>query len=220
VTDRSLARGPLEDVVSQAVAEGVDWVQVREKDLTGKSLLELSQRVARAARRGALSRGTSAAPVRVVVNRRSDVALALGRGRDVLPEDRIDGVHLGFDGVSPAEARRLLGPEAWIGASCHTPPEVWAAREAGANYLHLAPIFPPTSKAARGPSLGLPALAASAACGLPVLAQGGIHAENAREVLAAGAAGVAVTGAILMAADPGKAAATLRRALDGAPPGR
>ncbi|HKE10937.1 MAG TPA: thiamine phosphate synthase [Myxococcota bacterium] len=220
MTDRALARGPLEDVVSQAVAEGVDWVQVREKDLTGGPLLELSQRVARAARRGAQAPGRSAAPVRVMVNRRSDVALALGPGTDVLPEDRIDGVHLGFDGVGPTEARRLLGPAAWIGASCHTAPEVRAACEAGANYLQLAPIFPPNSKAARGPTLGLPALAAGAACGLPVLAQGGIHAENAREVLAAGAAGVAVTGAIFMAADPGKAAGALRRALDGKAPGR
>jgi thiamine-phosphate pyrophosphorylase len=220
VTDRSLARGDLEDVVSEAVAEGVDWVQIREKDLTGGPLLELSRRVARAARRGALSRGPSAARVRVVVNRRSDVALALGPEAEVFPDDRIDGVHLGFDGVNPAEARRVLGPEAWIGASCHTPPEVRAACEAGANYLHLAPIFPPNSKTARGQSLGLPALADGAACGIAVLAQGGIHAENAREVLAAGAAGVAVTGAILMAADPGKAASALRRALDGGPPGR
>jgi thiamine-phosphate pyrophosphorylase len=220
VTDRALARGPLEDVVSQAVAQGVDWVQIREKDLTGRPLLELSQRVARAARRGALARGSSASQVRVVVNRRSDVALALGPGADVPLEDRIDGVHLGFDGVSPAEARRLLGPEAWIGASCHAPAEAWAAREAGASYLHLAPVFPPKSKTAQGPPLGLPALAAGAACGVPVLAQGGIHAENAGEVLAAGAAGVAVTGAIFMAANPGEAAGALRRALDGVQPGR
>jgi thiamine-phosphate pyrophosphorylase len=217
VTDRSLARRPLEAVVSQAVAGGVDWVQVREKDLTGKSLLELSQRVARAARRGAAARDTAgAASVRVVVNRRSDVALALSPGTDTPPEDRIDGVHLGFDGVGPAEARRLLGPEAWIGVSCHAAAEAVAAREAAASYVHFAPVFAPISKTAGALSLGLPALAAAAESGLPVLAQGGIDAENAGEVVSAGAAGVAVTGAILMAADPREAAGALRRALDAA----
>jgi len=211
-----LVRRPLEEVVSEAVASGVDWVQIREKDLTGKSLLELSQRVARAARNGASARGEAGTRVRVVVNRRSDVALALGPGTDAPPEERIDGVHLGFDGVGLLEARQLLGRDAWIGTSCHAPAETLAAREAAASYAHLAPVFPPLSKTPRGPSLGLPALAAAARGGLPVLAQGGIDAENAGEVVNAGAAGVAVTGAIFLAADPGEAAGALRQALDAA----
>ncbi|HBZ70432.1 MAG TPA: thiamine phosphate synthase [Deltaproteobacteria bacterium] len=219
VTDRSLSRRPLEEVVSQAVASGVDWVQVREKDLAGKALFELSQRVARAARSGAAARGP-ASSVRVVVNRRTDVALALSPGTDIAPQDRIDGVHLGFDGVGAAEARHLLGPDAWIGVSCHAPEEALAAREADASYVHLAPIFSPISKRTGGPPLGPRALAAAARSGLPVLAQGGVDPENAGEAVSAGAAGVAVTGAILMAADPGEAAGALRRALDTAGRGR
>jgi len=216
VTDRSVGRRPLDEAISEAVAGGVDWVQIREKDLPGKSLLELSQRVARAVRHGAASRGRPATSVRVVVNRRMDVALALAPRREP-QEDRIDGVHLGFDGVSPTEARLLLGPDAWIGLSCHTPAEALAAYDAGVNYVHLAPVFAPISKTASGPSLGLAALANAARSGVPVLAQGGIDVGNAGAVVSAGAAGVAVTGAILMATDPGKAAGALRQTLDAAP---
>jgi thiamine-phosphate pyrophosphorylase len=154
-------------------------------------------------------------PVHVVVNRRTDLALALGSAADLPSDDRIDGVHLGFDGVSPAEARELLGEGAWIGASCHAASEAFAAREAGASYVQLAPVFPPISKPACGPWLGLSGVTVASGCGLPVLAQGGIDPENAGQVLGAGAAGVAVTGAVFMAADPGAAAGALRRALDG-----
>jgi len=219
VTDRALARRPLEEVVEAVVARGVDWVQVREKDLAGRELLELSERVARAAHCGGRRRTASATRVRVVVNRHTDVALALERGTDAADEARLDGVHLGFDAARPADARRLLGPHAWIGLSCHTPAEALAEGETGASYLQLAPVFAPLSKAAQAPPLGIPALAAAARCGLPILAQGGIAAQNAAAAVAAGAAGVAVTGAILMASDPGEAAGALRRALDAAWPG-
>ena len=200
---------------------GVDWVQVREKDLAGRPLLELCQRVARAARSGARAGETAGgAQVRVIVNRRTDLALALDGRRDASADDWIDGVHLGFDGVSPAEARQLLGPTAWIGASCHTAPEAFTARQEGASYVQLAPVFPPISKPVRGTPLGLSGLAAAVGCGIPVLAQGGIDAENAGRVLLAGAAGVAVTGAIFMAKDPGAAVGALRRALDEVAPAR
>ena len=87
-----------------------------------------------------------------------------------------------------------------------------SAQEVG--YAQLAPIFPPLSKDVARPSLGLPGLRAAADRGLPVLAQGGIDISNVRAVCAAGAAGVAVTGAILMADDPAAATAALRGALD------
>ena len=138
-----------------------------------------------------------------MVNRRSDVALAVGA----------DGVHLGFDAVAPEEARRLLGDDAWIGVSCHAPEEV--ERAEGASYAHLAPIYAPLSKAATRAPLG-PAALTRVGCARPVLAQGGITAENAGACVAAGAAGVAVTGAILQAADVFAAAQGLRRALDAA----
>jgi thiamine-phosphate pyrophosphorylase len=199
VLERALLRAPLESVVETAVEAGVDWVQVRERGSTGAALLALCRSVLAAARRGGARRGGAA---RVVVNRRADVALAAGA----------DGVHLGFDGMAPADARALLGPGALVGYSAHAPEEIDAA--CGASYAHLAPVFAPLSKTGERPPLGLDALARAAARGLPVLAQGGISAANAREVVAAGAAGVAVTGTLLAADDVGAAVRALRSALD------
>lgn len=198
--DRAVLRGELLEALAAAVAAGVDRVQLRERALEGAALLELADAVCRTARDAAERAGRG---VEVVVNRRLDVALAAGA----------DGAHLGFDALPLAEARALLGPRALLGVSCHSAEEVSAAE--GADYAHLAPIFAPLSKAASRPALGLEALG-RAAGGPPVLAQGGVEAANAAACLAAGAAGVAVTGAILMAADPGRAAARLRRALDAA----
>ncbi len=123
-------------------------------------------------------------------------------------------MHLGFDALPVREARRLLGAEALVGVSTHAPAEVDDAAQAGASYALLAPIFAPLSKAATRPPLGPAALAEAARAGIPVLAQGGCDASNAAALVAAGAAGVAVTGAILLADDPAAGAAELRRALD------
>jgi len=187
--------------VSAAVAGGVDWVQLRERQLAGRALLELAAELAAAARRAAAARGGT---VRIVINRRTDVALALG----------LDGVHLGFDALDAARARALLGAGRLVGVSAHGAPEVAAAARGGASYAHLAPIFPPLSKASERAPLGLAALAAARHAGIPVLAQGGLDASNAGAAIASGAAGVAVTGAVLGAADPGAAARQLREALD------
>jgi thiamine-phosphate pyrophosphorylase len=179
--------------VAAACAAGVDWVQVRERALDGAALLALVEAL-RAAAPGA----------RLLVNRRADVALAAGA----------DGVHLGFDALDPGSARRLLGHEALIGVSCHAPDEVARARADGADYVQLAPIFDPLSKPRERPGLGIEALRVAARAGIPVLAQGGIDRDTAALARAAGAAGIAVTGAILLAPDPAAAAAELRRVLD------
>ena len=197
--DASAARGPLPALVEDCVAAGVDWVQVRERALEGSALLSLCDRVSDAARRGAQRRDGD---VRVLVNRRADVALAAGA----------DGVHLGGDAMAPADARALLGRSAWIGVSAHAPDEIDAS--CGASYAHLAPVFAPLSKESARPPLGLAALADASARGLPVLAQGGITPARACDVVAAGAAGVAVTGSVLAADDPAAAVQALRRALD------
>jgi thiamine-phosphate pyrophosphorylase len=198
VTDRHLASAPLEETVERAVAGGVDWVQVRERDLEGAPLLALVDALRAAARRGAGGR-----PVRVVVNRRADVAWAAG----------VEGVHLGWDALPSDRARALLGAGAWIGVSAHAPEDVQEAARAGASYAHLAPVFAPISKPTTRPPLGLEALARAAGAGIPVLAQGGIEAANAASAVCAGAAGVAVTGAILGSPDPEAAARALRQAL-------
>jgi len=186
------------EAISAAVSAGVDWVQVRERDLEALALLDWAEDAARAARRAAATTGR---PLKLLVNRRCDVAMAIGA----------DGVHLGFDAVDAATARELLGPDALIGVSCHSAEEVRSAP--GASYAHLAPIFDPLSKPAERAALGVEALS-KATGAIPVLAQGGITPERTAAAVAAGAAGVAVTGAILQADDAGAAAAALRAALD------
>jgi thiamine-phosphate pyrophosphorylase len=201
VTDRRLTATPLDVVVTEAVAGGVDWVQLRERDLEGRALLELAQRVALAARRAADAAGR---PVRVLINRRADVALGIAA----------DGVHLGWNALPGEAARALLGASAIVGVAAHAPEDVHAAAAAGADYATLAPVFTPLSKAAERAPLGVAAIEKCGAA-LRVLAQGGLEASNAASALRAGAAGVAVTGAILAARDPRAAAAALRDALDG-----
>jgi thiamine-phosphate pyrophosphorylase len=200
VLDASASRAPLPALVEVCVAAGVDQVQLRERALEGAALLALTDDVRTAAARGARARGGSA---RVLVNRWLDVAIAAGA----------DGVHLGGDAVSPADARALLGPSAWIGVSAHAPDEIHA--RGGASYAHLAPIFAPLSKESSRPPLGLEPLRRAADRGLPVLAQGGVTPERVRALLDAGAAGVAVTGSVLAAGDPAAAVRALREALDG-----
>jgi thiamine-phosphate pyrophosphorylase len=185
--------------VRAACDAGVDWLQVRDRGLDGAALLAAVDCALSGAR-------ASARRVRVIVNRRADVAAAAGA----------DGVHLGFDAVSPACARALLGTGATIGISLHDPAEVAAVRDV--DYVHLAPIFAPLSKAHARAPLGLDALRDACRGGVPVIAQGGIEPANARAAVEAGAAGVAVIGAISGAADPARAAQAIRCALAGGRP--
>ncbi len=200
MTDASACAGPLEDAVRAAIRGGVDWVQVRDRALPAAPLLALVERLQREAPR----------PVRWIVNRRVDVALAAGA----------DGVHLGFDGMEPDAARALyarLAPdrEPLIGVATHAPDEIGAPQVRGATHVHLAPIFPPLSKPSTRPPLGPGALREAARSGVRVLAQGGIDASNARACIEAGAAGVAVTGEILGSPNPERTAQALRQAMEG-----
>lgn len=177
-------------------------MQIRDRELSGAALLDLTDSLSAAAREAASACGRD---VRILVNRRTDVALAAAA----------DGVHLGFDALDPQVARELLGNEALVGCSTHAPREIFE-RCATASYTHLAPIYEPLSKASTRPCLGLEGLReATSSGGAIVLAQGGMSAANASAVCAAGAAGIAVTGAILQALDPRRAAEALREALDG-----
>jgi len=199
VVDRKLDRHPLEGAVEAAARAGIDWLQLRERELDSAQWLAWARALVAASER--------ATPrPRLLLNRRIDIALALG----------IDSVHLGFDACPTLVARSLLGPEALVGRSTHSPSEVAEAAASGADYAQLAPILDPLSKPAERPALGIGALAQATRHGIPVLAQGGISAEHCADLLAAGAAGIAVTGSILLAPDPGAATARLRRALDDA----
>jgi len=136
---------------------------------------------------------------------------------DLACELAADGVHLGA-GASVAAARRKLGPAALIGISAHGAADIAAATAAGADYATLSPIYPTQSKPDYGPALGVAAIMQAAQSALPVLALGGITAERAPACLRAGAAGIAVMGAVMRAAarpgGVGESVQALARACD------
>jgi thiamine-phosphate pyrophosphorylase len=186
ITDRhALASGDVLPVILGAIETGIDFIQIREKDLGTRDLLQLAEAAVhglreRAARAPALTRE----PTRVVVNDRLDVALAAEAG----------GVHLGGQSM-PADAVRAALPareDFWVGVSCHSPEEAVAAEAAGADYALLGPIFETASKLAYGPPLGIAALERAARhTRIPLLALGGITLERVRPCIEAGAAGIA-----------------------------
>ena len=199
ITDVKVQRrfDPIE-LARLAAAGGADVVQYREK-----RAVTTAERV-RVAR--AMLRAIAGSTTRLIVNDRVDVALAAGA----------HGVHLGADDLDAADARRILGPAAWIGV---TVPDAVAAAAAPdvADYLGVGPLFGTRSKPARRDALGLAALAAiAAAASRPVVAIGGIDASNAASAVAAGAAGVAVVSAGVAADDPQGVTRDLRDAVDAA----
>jgi thiamine-phosphate pyrophosphorylase len=192
ITDRRLAPD-LAAAARRALAglpPGSAAIHLREKDLGGRDLLRLARELL------AVCRGAGQL---LLVNDRADVALAAGA----------DGVHLPSAGLPPAEARRLLGPRLLVGVSCHSAGEVRRAREGGADFATFGPVFDTPSKRAFGPPTGLPALAAAAAIGLPLVGLGGVDPGNAAAVRAAGAGGVAAIRAWLQAPDPAAAVRAL-----------
>lgn len=171
ITDRHGVKELL-PVIEQAIAAGVDLIQIREKDLETRPLLALVETAVARAQRTA---------TRILVNDRLDVALAA----------QADGVHLPARGFPAAEVRRMY-PQLLIGASCHNLEELRAAEDGGADFAVFGPVFAPLSKELERPPVGVEKLAEAArAVRIPVLALGGITLENAAECLRAGAAGVA-----------------------------
>lgn len=161
-------------LVERAAAARVALVQLREKNLSARTLYELASRAA------LVTRGTA---TRLVVNDRADIARAAG----------CDGVQLTARSLDAAVVRRAFGPNFIIGVSTHSLAEARAARDGGADFAVFGPVFDTPSKRQYGPPLGLAALseAARALTPFPLVAVGGINEENAREVLRAGARGVA-----------------------------
>ena len=197
VVNRGERGDSLASTLAEACSGGVDWVHLRDRKLEGSAWLEWAEELAGAARLGA-------AEVRILVNRRIDVALALGA----------DGAHMGFDALEPRDARRLLGDDALLGVSTHGLAEIRTLSPREVDYVHLAPIYDPHSKPASRPALGPGVLAEACSQEIPVIAQGGLDPGRCSAVIRAGAAGIAVTGAILHAPDPAEAAARLRAGLD------
>lgn len=170
--------------IGAAAAAGVDWIQIREKDLSGKAYGGLTRD---ALLRAAKSRTSNAVATRVLVNDRVDVALS----------ERAAGVHLGENSFPLPEAKRLASARAQprdflIGVSCHSVEAAKVAASVGADYLFFGPVFATPSKAASGAPQGLELLAeVCSAVSIPVLAIGGITLANAAACLAAGASGIA-----------------------------
>lgn len=173
ITDRKSLNGELLPFVAQAMLAGVDWIQIREKDLSGRDLLEVCRAAARL---------PNPHQSKLIVNGRPDVAMAVG----------FDGVHLPASSAPVEAVRRLLGPDLLMGVSCHSFEQLEAAESQGADYAFYSPIFASAAKPGYGPAVGTDRLRAAAQrVKIPVLALGGVSLQNAEGCMQSGAAGVA-----------------------------
>jgi len=197
VTDRSLSLGrPLEEIVDAAVRGGVSAVQLREKTASTAEFISLALR---------LHAGLKPKRIPLIINDRVDVALVAGA----------DGVHLGQDDMPYGEARRLLGPRAIIGLSVETEDQALEAERLDVDYLGVSPIFPTPTKTDTKTPWGLEGLRRLRERSRhSLIAIGGVNATNARQVIEAGADGLAVVSAICSALDPERAARSLRDIID------
>jgi thiamine-phosphate pyrophosphorylase len=199
LTDREWSRGrDMLSVAAAALDGGATVIQLRHKTASTRLLIEEGLALRALTReRGAL----------LIVNDRIDVALAV----------EADGAHVGQDDMPAQLARRLLGPERILGVSAANIGEAEEAVAGGADYLGVGPIFPSLGKADAGPTTGVHLLTELAQrYTTPLVAIGGITAENAPEVVRAGAAGVAVITAVVYAENITAASRQLRLAIDAA----
>ncbi|MBU1040429.1 MAG: thiamine phosphate synthase [Proteobacteria bacterium] len=196
VTDQRLCgEKSVLDVVGLAVRGGATMVQLREKRLDMRSLVDLAR---------ALKGLLEPFGVPLIINDRVDAAMAVGA----------QGVHLGQHDMPAKLARHLLGQSALIGLSVERLEHIREAERLDVDYYGVSPIYPSATKPELTSPWGLGGLAeARRATARPLVAIGGIDASNAGEVLGAGADGVAVVSAVCSAADPLRAAEDLVRAL-------
>ena len=187
-------RASLVGTVSEALAGGAQIIQLREKSMNDRTLLETARD---------LREMTRAAGALLIVNDRPDIALLA----------EADGVHLGEEDLPVHKARRILGPAALIGVSTHNLEQVRAAMLEGANYIGVGPTFPSQTKEF-GALAGLEFVRqAVIATTLPAFVLGGITPANLPQVIEAGARRVAVSHAICGAECPRAVAAGMRRQL-------
>lgn len=175
ITDRHQAGGrePLLAFISRALANGVEYIQIREKDLSDHALFALVKQVLVLPN----PHGT-----RILVNGRTDIALAAGA----------HGVHLPAHSPAPSLLRLIVPAGFVIGVSCHNIAELRQAEMEGADFAVYGPVFPTASKPGYGPVVELEGLrTAVSGLRLPVFALGGVTEANAAACLATGAAGIA-----------------------------
>jgi len=202
---------PLVQRAAAVVAAGVDWIQIREKDLSARELTWLTRQTLR---RLHDSGNTTHHRARIVVNDRLDIALT----------ERTGGVHLGEKSLPVIDTKRLVETrlsdhDFLVGVSCHSIEAATRAEGEGADYLFFGPVFATPSKAVYGEPQGLTKLAQICqAVSVPVLAIGGISLENAADCVRAGAAGIAAIRLFQDAVDPFVAVQRLHQLLQLPPP--
>ena len=178
--DEDSRRAQLLATVTHATRCGVDFIQLREKDLSAHDLEILAREIVQ------LRTENNKLNTGVLINTRTDVALGCGA----------NGVHLRSDDISPADARRLWtnsggGARATIGASCHTRAEVARAAQEGADFAVFGPVFEKYKPGRSTRPTGLEILHEACQEKIPVIALGGVTLENAESCIRAGAAGIA-----------------------------
>jgi thiamine-phosphate pyrophosphorylase len=184
VTDEGLSRGLSHvQIAERAVLGGADVIQLREKTMSGKELLTIARRIrACIESSGAL----------FIVNDRIDIAIASGA----------DGVHLGQDDIPLDVARSIMPGPFIIGISVGSVEHAIRAEEGGADYVAVSPVFGTGSKKDAGPGLGTGMVEKiSQVVSIPVIGIGGIGFHNVKEVISAGAEGIAVISAVVSSPD-------------------
>jgi thiamine-phosphate pyrophosphorylase len=183
--DETARRRQLLDTIAQAARAGVDYIQLREKDLSAHDLETLALESV-ATLRELRTRNQKLETV-LLINSRTDVALASGA----------EGVHLRSQDISPTEVRRVWNQRsansparATVCVSCHTPDEVAAAADQGADFVTFGPVFEKRA-APQHPPVGIHGLREACKVAIPVIALGGVTLKNATDCLQAGAAGIA-----------------------------
>ena len=157
----------------ELAAAGVTLIQYRNKSGNARQMLEHARDLKRVV----------GSRVKLIMNDRADLALAAG----------FDGLHIGQDDLSPEAARRIIGPDRWLGVSTHNPEQIGQADKTDADYLAIGPVFATTTKANPDPVVGIDGVRrASELTRKTLVAIGGITRNNARSVIEAGADSVAV----------------------------
>jgi thiamine-phosphate pyrophosphorylase len=184
-----------DELAALAIEGGADMIQLRDKSMSDREFSDVARQTLEVCRKH---------DVPLIINDRVEVARDMGA----------DGVHLGLTDTPIVEARASLGPKAIIGGTAATLVDSLSAEVAGATYVGFGHIFPTTSKRKPGPPVGLEILTdICTAVRVPILAIGGIAAENVRACIDAGAHGVAVIAAVCAADDPREAARRIRSQL-------